>query len=73
MVLDNPTRIRMLRLMRNLRQEDLARMSGVPNTIISQIESRAQETYEQRLLDALGYTPALDANLEALAQVETPA
>lgn len=65
--MDNATKIRLLRIAKNLKQSELARQTGVPVNYISAIESGAIDQYEEQLLKALGYQPAMDAMLASLA------
>lgn len=65
-MMDTPTKIRLLRTARNLRQTDLAELSGIAVRDISAIESGQIGRWEQRLLDALGYTAEMDVLLEQL-------
>jgi len=68
--MDIRTKIRLLRTARGWSQADLARASGIGGNFVSAIESGLIPRYEQRLLAALGYTPALD---DLLAQLATGA
>lgn len=65
--MDTPTKIRLLRTAKNLRQVDLSELSGIAVRDISAIESGQVGRWEQRLLEALGYTPEIDAILATLA------
>lgn len=65
--MDTPTKIRLLRTAENLRQVDLSELSGIAVRDISAIESGQVGRWEQRLLEALGYTPELDGILRQLA------
>ncbi len=65
--MDTPTKIRLLRTAKNLRQVDLSELAGIPVRDISAIESGQVGRWEQRLLDALGYTPEMDSILGQLA------
>jgi len=67
--MDNATKIRLLRIAKNLKQSELAAKTGVPVNYISAIESGAFRQYEEQLLEALGYAPAMDGMLASLAGV----
>jgi len=64
--MDTPTKIRFLRIARHMKQTDLSQLTGIAVRDISAIESRQIERWEQRLLDALGYTSEMDALLAQL-------
>lgn len=66
-MLDTPAKIKTLRTIRGISQADLAEKAGVSLNYISAIESRAIVRYETACLEALGYTPEMDAMIATLA------
>ncbi len=60
-------KIRLLRLSQNLTQTALAEMVGLNVSQVSVVETNRFAEWEQQLLTALGYTPALDPFLEQMA------
>lgn len=65
------TRVKVLRTAQGLSQAELAEASGIANFDLSKIETGKMlpsEAWEQRLRAALGWTPEVDAALEALAE-----
>ena len=60
-------KIRLLRTAQNLRQSDLAEHTGIAVRDISALKSGLTLRWEQRLLEALGYVPEMDAMLNQLA------
>jgi DNA-binding XRE family transcriptional regulator len=64
------TRMRVLRAVLGLSQKNLAEVVDIPNTNLSDIETgrvMPAEAWDQRIRAALGWTPAVDAALDALA------
>lgn len=64
-------RMRAIRLLRNLTQEELAKQTGIPNTYISLMESGKvipTGDWETRIKTALEWTPDVDAKLDELTQ-----
>lgn len=64
-------RLKTLRTMRNLTQEELAAKSGIPNTYISLIETGKvipAGDWDSRLRAALNWTPEIDAQLDQLQE-----
>lgn len=64
-------RLRTLRTMRGLTQEELGRKAGVPNTQISLAESGKitfAGEWDARIREALDWTPDVDAKLDELTQ-----
>lgn len=63
-------RLRTLRTMRGLTQEELGRRAGIPNTQISLAESGKitfAGDWDARIREALNWTPEVDAQLDTLA------
>lgn len=68
--MDYATRVKVLRTARGWSQADLARLSRIAAFDLSKIETGKvlpSEAWEQRLRAAIGWTPAVDAALDALA------
>ncbi len=64
-------RMRNLRNMRGLKQEDVARATGIPVNYISSMETGKvipAGEWETAIRNALGWTPEVDTQLEAFAQ-----
>lgn len=62
-------RMRQIRQLRNLTQEQLAEKTGIPNTYLSLMESgkvTPAGDWETRIREALNWTPDVDAKLDAL-------
>lgn len=62
-------RVRTLRAVHGVSQKALADITGVPNTNLSDIETGKMlpsADWDTRIRAALGWTPAVDAALEAL-------
>lgn len=67
--MDFRTRMRALRAVQGISQKGLAEQTGIPNTYLSDIEtgkSFPNPEWEARIRAALGWTPEVDAALEAL-------
>jgi len=63
-------KVKVLRTMRGWSQGDLARACGIGNFDLSKIETGKMlpsEAWDRRIRAALGWTPAVDAALDALA------
>jgi transcriptional regulator with XRE-family HTH domain len=66
-------RLKTLRTMRNLTQEELAALSGIPNTYISLIETGKvipAGEWDARLRLALNWTPEIDAQLDQMQEIK---
>jgi len=64
------TRMRALRAIRGISQKGLAEIIDIPNTYLSDIETAKaipNPDWERRIRAALGWTPEVDAVLDALA------
>jgi len=64
-------RLSLLRKMRNMTQEQLSRETGIPNTYISRMETGKilpAGEWEDRLRNALNWTPEVDAQLDNLVR-----
>lgn len=64
-------KVKVLRTMRGWSQGDLALACGIANFDLSKIETGKvlpSEAWDQRIRAALGWTPAVDAALDALAE-----
>lgn len=67
-------KLRIMRAVRGVTLRELEARTGIPNPMISNIESGRivpTEDWERRLMSALGYRPELDRALSELA--ESPA
>jgi len=70
-VLTYATKVKVLRSVQGWSQGDLARACGIANFDLSKIETGKMlpsEAWDQRIRSALGWTPAVDAALDALAE-----
>lgn len=64
-------RLKTLRQIRGLTQEQLAQLTGIANTYISLIETETifpGNAWEERIRKALNWTPEIDAKLDELAK-----
>lgn len=64
-------RLRTVRQMRGLSQEDLAKLTGIPNTYISLMETGKvipAGEWNNTIRAALNWTPEIDAKLDELAK-----
>ena len=67
-------RLKTLRTMRGLTQEELGQRAGIPNTQISLAESGKivfAGEWDSRIREALGWTPDMDAKLDALNEAQS--
>ena len=73
--MDYSAKVRVLRALRGVSQLDLAIITDIPNTYISNIETGKMlpsESWDRAIRLGLGWTPAVDAALDALeAAMET--
>lgn len=60
--------VRVMRAVRGISQKGLAAMIGVNGVVLWQVEngSLPREYVQQQIREALGWTPEMDAHLEAL-------
>lgn len=68
--MDFGRRMRALRAVSGISQKGLAEATGIPNTNLSDMETGKalpNAEWEHRIRAALGWTPAVDAALDALA------
>lgn len=64
-------RLKNLRTMRGIKQEELARATGIPTNYLSGMETgkfTPTAEWEARIRTALDWTPEVDAQLDALQQ-----
>lgn len=69
-IMDFATRMKTLRAIRSLSQADLAEITTIPKFDLSKIETGKMlpsELWDRWIRAALGWTPAVDVALEALA------
>lgn len=62
-------KVRVLRALRGISQSDLAEITGIPGTYLSNIETGKvlpSESWDRCIRLGLGWTPAVDAALDAL-------
>lgn len=67
-------RLRTLRVLRGLTQEELAQLTGIPNTYLSLIETGKvvpAGEWEIRIRAALGWTEEMDAKLDTLKELNS--
>lgn len=64
-------RLKTLRNVRGIRQEELARITGIPTNYLSGMETgkiTPSNELEERIRLALNWTPEVDAQLDAITQ-----
>jgi transcriptional regulator with XRE-family HTH domain len=64
------SRMRLIRVARGMSQRDLQELASIDTRYLSEIESGKilpNPEWEQRIREALGWTPDVDAALDALA------
>ncbi len=74
--MDFASSLRTMRAVRNLSQLELAGLTGIPNTYISDMERGKvlpSADWETRIRKALDWTPATDAMLANIAKAECAA
>jgi transcriptional regulator with XRE-family HTH domain len=71
--MDFATKMRAMRAMRDLSQRELAALTGIPNTYLSDLESGKtlpNPDWERRIRQALGWTPQADTAFTLLAEAQ---